>query len=106
MDSTIINLTYDKKVYFLHAIGATAPYIEYEVYDEDGALYAEGQELSTNYYVQVDIFSTGSYSALEDAIRAKMLGAGFIRSSSADLYEQDTGLFHKAMRFIYTSTTL
>jgi len=102
----VINITGDKTVHFLHATAPVTPYIEYAIYDEEGALYAEGDELATDYYVQVDIFSKGDYSALEDAIRSKMKDAGFARNSGADLYEPDTMLYHKAMRFIFTTNTI
>jgi hypothetical protein len=102
-DPEIINLTGDKKVHFLHAISPVAPYVEYEIFDEDGALWAEGEEISTNYYVQVDIFSKGDYSILENKIKEKMLSADFERDMAADLYEPaPIDLYHKAMRFNYT----
>ena len=106
LDPSIISLTGGKTVYFLHAVAPVAPYIEYEIFDEDGALYAEGDETATNYYVQVDIFAKGDYSAIEDAIKAKLLSAGFARMSGADLYEADTLYYHKAMRFIFTENTI
>lgn len=103
MDPEIISLTADKTVYFLHAVSPTPPYIEYEIFDENGAAWAENKEIASTYYVQVDIFSKSDYSALEDAIKQKLLEAGFIRTSAADLYEEDTQLYHKAMRFVYTA---
>lgn len=99
----ILDLTADKDVYFLHAESPTAPYVEYEIYDENGELWEEGKETATNYYVQVDIFSKTDYTELEIKIREVMLNAGFERSMAADLYEKETKLNHKAMRFIYTS---
>ncbi|CUU45471.1 prohead protease [Clostridium beijerinckii] len=101
-DAEILNLTADKKVYFLHANNPTSPYIEYEFYDENGEEWAENKEIATNYYVQVDIFSKTDYTNLENKIKEKMTNAGFMRSTSADLYENDTQLFHKAMRFFIT----
>ena len=98
----IINLLPDKKVYFLHAEAATAPYLEYEIIDEFGKEWAENKEIATNYYVQVDIFSMGDYSTIENAVKEKMIEAGFKRSMAADLYESDTKLYHKAMRFLIT----
>lgn len=107
-DAEIINLLPNKKVYFLHAITTPEnplqpPYIEYEIYDENGEEWAEGKEIATNYYLQVDIFSKGDYSAIEEKIKEKMINAGFGRSSGADLYEpKPIDLYHKAMRFIIT----
>lgn len=102
MDSTIINLTGDKTVHFIHADTLIFPYVEYEFYDENGNAYEEGKEVETNFYLQVDIFSKGSYAELEAAIKNKLLNAGFDRGMAADLYEKETKLYHKAMRFIFS----
>ncbi|MCR3758156.1 prohead protease [Clostridium felsineum] len=102
MDSTIINVTGDKTVHFIHADSPLAPYVEYEFYDENGSAYEEGKEVETNFYLQVDIFSKGSYTKLEAAIKNKLLNAGFDRGMAADLYENETQLYHKAMRFIFS----
>lgn len=101
-DSEILNLTADKKVYFLHANKPNTPYVEYEMFDENGQEWAENKEIATNFYVQVDIFSNTDYTDLEDKIKEKLINAGFNRSMCADLYENDTQLFHKAMRFFIT----
>lgn len=103
LDTEIIGLTGDNTVYFLHAIDPIAPYVEYEIFDESGNAWAEGKEVSTDYYLQVDIFSKGNYSNLENKIKEKMGNAGFERSTTADLYEEDTQLYHKAMRFVFTT---
>lgn len=103
LDPEIVSFTADETVYFLHAKNASPPYIEYEIYDEDGAEWAENEEIATDYYVQVDIFSKEDYAELENKIKEKMMNADFSRSMAADLYEKDTGLYHKAMRFIFTT---
>lgn len=105
MDKEIIDLTTDKKVYFLHAISPTPPYVEYEIIDENGEEWAENKEIATTYYLQVDIFSKTDYTDLENKIKEKMINAGFNRSSAVDLYEEDTGLYHKAMRFVFTTNS-
>ncbi|UZW16319.1 prohead protease [Clostridium pasteurianum] len=102
-DINIINLTGDKTVHFLHAAKPTVPYIEYQIFDEKGNAWEEGKEISTDYYLQVDIFSKGNYTNLENVIKEKMKNAGFERGMAGDLYEKDTQLYHKAMRFIFTT---
>ena len=101
-NTEITNLLADKKVYFLHATAPHTPYLEYEIYDENGEAWAEGKEIATEYYLQVDIFSKDDYSGIEEKVKEKMLNAGFGRSGGADLYEEGTKLYHKAMRFIIT----
>lgn len=98
----ILDLLGDKNIYFLKANKPKKPYVEFFIFDEEGEFWAEGKELSTTYYVQIDIFSDKSYSLIESKVKEKMLNAGFARSLSADLYEDDTKLYHKAMRFFIT----
>ena len=101
LDAEIINLTGDKTVHYIHANNPVAPYVEYLFYDENGAEYEEGQEIETSFYLQVDIFNKGNYTDLENKIKEKLLNAGFERSMAADLYENETQLYHKAMRFTF-----
>jgi hypothetical protein len=101
----IINLLPDKKVYFLHANSPNSPYIEYEIIDEFGDEFAENKEISTYHVVQIDIFSTGDYSSIEEIVFNKMIGAGFNRDKGADLFEEDTKLNHKVMRFNISLST-
>ena len=77
-------------------------YITFFCYNELGEVYAENKEIVTGYYVQVDLWSKGDYMVLADSIKSAMINAGFKRTSVADLYEKDTQIFHKAMRFKYT----
>ena len=100
----ILDSTADKKVYFLHANNAKVPYIEYEIIDEYGVFHAEGKEKSAAYLIQVDIFSTTDYTKLEENVMDAMINAGFHRDFAADQYEEDTRLYHKAMRFSYYRT--
>ena len=96
---SILNLTGDKKVHFIHANNPIPPYVEYMVISENGDEFSEGKETYTKYLIQVDIFSLGNYSELEKQIKSVMINAGYCRDQSADLYEEKTKLYHKAMRF-------
>ncbi|PJI09979.1 MULTISPECIES: hypothetical protein [Clostridium] len=103
LDNTIKNLLTDKTVYFLHADNPTPPYLEYEFYDENGALFEEGQEITTNYFLQVDIFTKDTSSTdIEEAVKKKLKDNDFIRQSKVDLYEDTTKLNHTAIRFLGT----
>ena len=99
-DTEIINLLPNKKVYFLHAANPNKQlYLEYEIVNEYGAEFSEDSEDFTSYVVQVDIFSTADYTELENTVKRIMVDNGFSRDTAADLYEKETGLYHKAMRF-------
>lgn len=95
----ILDLLADKRVYFLHAISPKPPYIEYEIINESGAFYVENEEKYTSYIVQVDIFSKGDYELIEDIVKKHMKNSKFNREMAADMFEKDTQLYHKAMRF-------
>lgn len=99
----ILDILPDKRVYFLHAHNPNKTlYLEYEIINEYGEEYSENKEDYTTYTIQIDIFSTGDYTQLEDAIKKVMMDNGFNRGMAADLYEKDTQLYHKAMRFFIT----
>ena len=63
-DERISNLV-SNKIYLLKAPdNTTAPYIEYEVLNEEGSLFAENEEIETNYRIQIDVFTKGSYTEI------------------------------------------
>jgi hypothetical protein len=96
----IIDLLPNKRVYFLHANNPNKQlYLEYEIVNEFGVEYSEGNEAFTTYVVQIDIFSTGDYTKLENAVKKIMIANDFNRDMAADLYEKETALYHCAMRF-------
>ena len=89
------------KVYLLHAPDDTkAPYIEYEIIDEDGSLYAENKEIATTYRLQIDIYTEGSYKQIRDEIK-KVLKEyeNFSKEFGGSTYEKDTRLFHYILRY-------
>jgi len=81
--------------------GTATTYITYFCYNEQGELFAENQEIVTGFYVQVDVWSKADYTELAGQVQTAMIAAGFKRTTGADLYERDTKIFHKAMRFSY-----
>lgn len=99
-NTEILNLTSDKKIYFIHAKNPTPPYLEYQVILSKGSEYSEGRMNYINHLVQIDIFSTGDYTKLETTILNKLIEDGFeFKPGSPDLYEEKTNLYHKPIRF-------
>lgn len=87
-------------VSFSDYTGTANPYITYFCYNEQGELYAEGEEIATGYYIQVDIWSKSKeYEALATQVKTLLIAAGFNREYACDLYESGTKIFHKVMRF-------
>lgn len=90
-------------IYFLHKDKSikTNTYIEYEIIRKTYDDYAGNDNISENYIIQVDIFSKSNYSELENIIEAVLKEKGYKYSTGADMYEEDTCLFHCAMRYNY-----
>lgn len=81
--------------------GSESTYITFFEYLEQGEAFADDCEESTGYYIQVDIWSKGDYSTLNTQLINILQNAGFMRISSQDLYEPDTGIYHRGIRFFY-----
>lgn len=102
-DERITSLV-SNKIYLLKAPDNTvAPYIEYEVLNENGSLYAENEELATNYTVQIDVFTKGSYTSIVKDIKNLMKENGYMKEFGGSLFEEGSKLFHYILRFNYES---
>lgn len=64
-----------------------------------GSRYADDTEVESEIHIQIDIWSKGSTSAIATEVDRTMKSIGFQRTSSVDLYESDTKIFHKALRY-------
>jgi hypothetical protein len=81
--------------------GTATTYITFFEYNQQGKLFADDTEKSTQHSIQVDVWSTGNYSVLVEQVRSLMIGQKFIRNSETEFYENDTKVFHKVFRFYY-----
>ena len=61
-------------------------------------MYYEG------HYYDFDIYASGNYIKIIEALKALLKAHGFIwqpSRSSQDMYETDTGYYHKTLNFAY-----
>lgn len=79
--------------------GSADTYITYFEYNQNAALNADDEEQNTNYYVQVDVWSKGNYLTLVEQVKNKLRSLNYIRTSESGFYEEDTKMYHKAIRF-------
>lgn len=86
-------------VQFQHYNGKADTYITFFTYLDQPEQHADDQEVITGYYVQVDVWSKRDYTQLVQDVHEKMVLAGFRKREFYDLYENDTKIYHKAMRF-------
>lgn len=98
----------DSKIPVKHMFytGSSDPYVTYQFYNEYGEAFAEDKEIATTYSVQINIFTKGNFENLYKQILELMTAAGWYRIYATDLYESDTKLFHKVIRFQYAEEHL
>jgi len=61
--------------------------------------FADDTAYASKIHIQVDVWSKESTTAIAAEVDKTMKSIGFQRYASADLYENDTKIFHKALRF-------
>lgn len=83
--------------------GKEHTYITFFSYLEKGEMYADNEEKVTGHYIQVDIWSKKDYTSLYKRVENAMKAAGFRKTSVADLFEKDTKIYHKAIRYFIQS---
>lgn len=76
------------------------PYITFFTYFDRGTLHSDDTETITGYFIQIDIWSKTDYTELVKKVHQSMLAANFIKQRYYDLYEEDTKVYHKVMRFL------
>ena len=80
--------------------GNSKTYVTYTFTDDDPQLFGEDKEIGSVISVDIDIYSDGNYLAIQDAIQIIMENNEFIRTGcSPDMYEEDTGLYHKTIEY-------
>ena len=105
IEQLFTNFTVDNvsiPVAFLRYTGNKTTYITYMLSNTDNSLSAEDQIQNYVDYYDFDIYSKSNYLKIIDEVIKKMTGAGFIwqpSQSSGDMYEDDTGYFHRTLCF-------
>ena len=80
--------------------GKSKTYVTYTFTGDDPKLYGENIEIGSVISIDIDIYSDKNYLAIQEAVETIMEDNDFIRTGcSPDMYEEDTGLFHKTIEF-------
>ena len=106
-DSELSTLISDR-VFFMQ-VPTTAkiedgPCITYYEQNNSPALVGDGRELASESVFVIDVWSKGNTTAIAQAVDNIMSGLRFDREFAADLYEADTGVYHKSMRYRHKTT--
>lgn len=82
--------------------GSEETYITFHEYFCSGEEYEDDEEKLTGHYIQVDVWSKNDYTELIDMVKNLLIQSGFRRLNEMDLYEEDTKIYHKGLKFYYT----
>ncbi|MCB2311608.1 hypothetical protein LGL55_10615 [Clostridium tagluense] len=78
--------------------GNASTYITFFNYLENVESYANNEETSIVYYIQVDVWSKDDYEILIKNVLELLKLAGFKRTYVSEMYEDDTEIYHKIIR--------
>lgn len=80
------------------------PCITYYEQNNLPVYFADNHEQASELIFVVDVWSKGNTTAIAQEVDRIMKSLGFVRAVAIDLYEQDTGVHHKSMRFTASKT--
>lgn len=89
-------------VSFLYYKGHGEPYITYMQTDADSSYSGDDELLGYADYYDFDIYSKGDYANIVKSVKALLKANDFVwqpSRSSADMFETDTGYYHKTLCF-------
>jgi hypothetical protein len=81
--------------------GTALTYITFFEFNQTPAFHADDEEIQSNHSIQIDIWSKGDYIELVKQVKTEMNKVGFKRTFETELYESDTKIYHKVLRFNY-----
>lgn len=91
-------------VSFLRYKGKLTTYVTYQEIQVDTSFSAEDEIQNYVSYYDFDIYSKGNYLEIIKSVKSLLKQNGFLwqpSMTSQDLYEDDTGYFHKTLCFAY-----
>lgn len=89
-------------VKFLYYLGHGEPYIVWMQESADSSLTGDDTLLGYTDYYDFDIYSKGNFLEIVEAVKELLTAHDFVwqvSRSSADMYETDTGYYHKTLSF-------
>lgn len=91
-------------VSYMYYEGHGEPYVVYMQENADNSLSADDELIGYVDYYDFDIYSKGNYKQIVESLKTILKNNNFIfqpSRSSADMYETETGYYHKTLNFAY-----
>lgn len=105
IETIFANFTVDDvaiPVSYMFYEGHGEPYVVYMQQDADGSLSGDDDLVGYVDYYDFDVYSKGNYFKIVEEIKKILKNNGFVwqvSRSSADMYETETGYYHKTLNF-------
>lgn len=105
IESIFANFTVDGvkiPVSFMYYEGHGEPYIVYMQMDADGSLTGDDSLIGYVDYYDFDVYSKGNYFQVIEGVKTLLEDHGFVwqpSRTSQDMYEVETGYYHKTLNF-------
>lgn len=107
IETILANFTVDETavaVAYMYYQGHGEPYVVYMQQDADGSLTADDELQGYVDYYDFDVYAKGNYFPIVEALKRILTENGFVwqpSRSSSDMFEVDTGYYHKTLNFAY-----
>ena len=91
-------------VTYMHYMGHGEPYVVYMGVYADHVLRGDDDLIGYADYYDFDVYAKGNYDEIVEQVKAKLKENGFVWKpdrSSRDMYEVDTGYYHKTLNFSF-----
>ena len=105
IESLFNNFTVDGvsiPVSYMYYEGHGEPYVTYQETGADQALCGDDDLIAYVDFYDFDIFSKGNYNNIIQSVKSILINNGFtwqVSGSSFDMYEPETGYYHKTLSF-------
>lgn len=87
------------KVYPLAAPDISLPKVTFFELTNFDNQFADDRALSSAIHFQVDVWHNSNTSKISSAVNRVMESLGFVRSGTNSLYEPETKIYHKVLRY-------
>ena len=107
IESILENFTVDGTeipVSYMYYEGHGEPYVVYMQQDADGSLSGDDDLIGYVDYYDFDVYAKGNYFKIVESLKAVLKQNNFVwqpSRSSMDMYEAETGYYHKTLNFAY-----
>ena len=107
IESIFANFTVDNvtiPVSYMYYEGHGEPYVVYMQQDAETSLSGDDDLIGYVDYYDFDVYSKGNFLTIIERIKELLKEHGFVwqlSRSSADMYEVETGYYHKTLNFAF-----